>query len=99
MTLLFPISSIPAAILLAGVFNSARGLILVTVLFHALNNDLNASLSFTGAEAAVEQASAFGIFGFLAVLWAFAILFWLVFGKKSLSYRPKVTATLMLERG
>lgn len=98
MTFLFPISSIPAAILLAGVFNSARGLILVAVLFHALNNDLNASLGFSGDEAAIEQASSFGILGFLAVLWLFAILAWTVFGKRSLSPRPKVTASAMLER-
>lgn len=97
MTLLFPLSTIPAAILLAGVFNGARGLILVAVLFHALTNELNASLSPTGDAAAIEQVSTFGALAYLIVIWLFAIAMWIAFGKERLSRRPKVTATKMLE--
>jgi membrane protease YdiL (CAAX protease family) len=97
MTLLFPISTIPVAILMAGVFNGARGLILVPILFHALNNELNASLGPSGDAAAIEQASAYAAPAFLVALWLFAVAMWVAFGRTSLSSRPKVTATKMLE--
>lgn len=97
MTALSPLSTIPAAILLAGVFNSVRGFLLVPILFHGLNNSLNSGLEPVGDPATIASLGNYAAPMFLGVLWVLAIASWAVFGKESLSRGSKQTASRMLE--
>ena len=99
MTLiLYPLMVLPASIMLTTIFNTSRGLILVPILFHGLHNELNAAMDIRApSEAAEVQATGLAGMVLLASLWIVAIAVLLIFGRKQLSRRPKVTATSMLE--
>lgn len=92
--------TIPMAVMHTFAFNSARGLVLVSILLHGLHNHLNAVLDTptTSSEAAIAEAGAISGLVLLIVFWLVAIAIWLAFGRSDLSPRPKVTATTMLRR-
>lgn len=91
LTALFPLSAIPTAIVLAGIFNTTRGLLIAPILYHGLFNALNADIRPVGDASAIAALSSSGIVVFLAVLWMVALVSIVVFGKDRLSRHPKVT--------
>ena len=94
---LYPLMTLPMAVMMTFVFNSARGLLLVTILMHALHNQLNAAMepASTSAEAMARAGSLSGPV-LLGVFWLVVMVLLLVVGRQRLSCRPKVTATSML---
>lgn len=94
---IYPLMTIPAAILITTTFNTARGLILVPILFHSFHNALNADMSIQAATDAIK-AQAEGMAGpiLMLSLWVVAIAFILFFGRKRLSRCEKVTMQSML---
>lgn len=95
--ILYPLMALPVSIAFTAVFNTARGLILLPILFHGLYNELNAAMDIRApSEAAQAQAGGMAGMVLLASVWLVAIFLLIVFGRKQLSRRPKVTATSML---
>lgn len=92
--------TIPMAVMHTFAFNSARGLVLVSIVLHGLHNHLNAVLDTptTDSESALAQAAAISGPTLLAVFWVVAIGIWLTFGRSDLSARSRVTASAMLRR-
>ena len=92
--------TIPMAVMHTFAFNSARGLILVSIVVHGLHNHLNAVLDTptTASESAMAEAAAISGPVLLIVFWLVAIGLWLGFGRTDLSARPKVTISAMLQR-
>ena len=78
-------------------FNTARGLVLVSILLHGLHNHLNAVLvPNPAAEEALARAGALADPVLLGVFWLIAIILWRAFGGGDLSFRTKVTASTIL---
>tara|TARA_R110002049_G_scaffold23726_3_gene84091 strand:+ start:1357 stop:2286 length:930 start_codon:yes stop_codon:yes gene_type:complete len=98
MTLiLYPLMAIPVSIMMTTVFNTGRGLILLPIIFHALHNELNASMDIHApSEAAKAEAGGLAGIVLLVSLWIVAIVVLFIFGRKQLSRRPKITASEML---
>lgn len=96
----YVVLTIPMAVMHTFVFNSARGLVLVSIVLHGLHNHLNAVLDTptTDSDAALARAAAISGPTLLIVFWLVAIGLWLKFGRSDLSARPKVTASAMLRR-
>lgn len=94
---LYPLMTIPMAVMMTFAFNSARGLVLVTILLHALHNQLNSAMSPAPAPAAA-LAKAGSLSGpvLLGVFWLMLVLVLVVYGRQRLARRPKVTAASML---
>ena len=94
---LYPLMTIPMAVMMTFAFNSARGLVLVTILLHALHNQLNSAMSPAPAPtAALEKAGSLSGPVLLGVFWLMLVLVLVVFGRQRLARRPKVTASSML---
>lgn len=91
--------TIPAAVMHTFAFNSARGLIPVSIVLHGLHNHLNSVLSEPTAAPEANLARAEALAGplLLGVFWVVAIALTLAFGPSSLSPRRAVTAGSMLE--
>ena len=100
MTLvIYPLMTLPAAILQTALFNTARGLLLIPIAFHALHNELNARMDFEApSEAALEQARGMSGIVLLGSLWLTAGLTILVLGRRNLSRRDRTTTATMLDR-
>jgi len=92
--------TIPMAIMHTFAFNSARGLVLVSIVLHGLHNHLNAVLTPNPApEEALARAGEISDLVLLIVFWVLAVGLTVVFGPDDLASRPKVTASSMLHRG
>lgn len=100
VTVLVPylLLTIPMAVMHTFAFNTARGLVLVSIVLHGLHNHLNSVLRTptTTSQEALAQASSLSDPVLLMVFWLAAIGLWLALGRRNLSTRPKVTATAML---
>lgn len=95
---LYPLMAIPMAVMMTFAFNTARGLLLVTILMHALHNHLNRVIGPdpTTPPDALQRAGAMADLVLLGVFWLFVVLLLMVFGRQRLSRRQKVTAESML---
>ncbi|WP_419191822.1 CPBP family intramembrane glutamic endopeptidase [Engelhardtia mirabilis] len=90
--------TIPMAVMHTFAFNSARGLVLVSVVLHGLHNHLNAVLGPNPAEdAALARAGALSGPVLMGVFWSVAVGLWIAFRGRDLAPRGKVTASSMLE--
>lgn len=94
----YVVLTVPMAVMHTVVFNTARGMLLVSILLHGLHNHLNSVLGAptTTSEQAVARADALSGPVLLIVFWGVAIGFVMVLGRATLSTRPKVTATEMV---
>ena len=91
--------TIPMSIMHTFAFNSARGLVLVSIVLHGLHNHLNAVLTPNPAsEAALARAGAISDLILLIVFWVVAGGLAIVFRPGDLATRPKMTARSMLQR-